>query len=126
MDTLQTQLDNYLEFCQFQKMLDSKTLKAYWIDLTQFIRQSSVNDIPLITPNILEKHIAMLHQAYKPKTVKRKIASLKAFFHYPEYRDLIEQNPFNKIQVKFRELVILPKTIPLHTVEIFLSTIYKQ
>lgn len=35
-------------------------------------------------------------------------------------------NPFNKIQVKFREPVILPKTIPLHTVETFLSTIYMQ
>ena len=68
----------------------------------------------------------MLHQAYKPKTVKRKIASLKAFFHYLEYRDLIEKNLFTKIQVKFREPVILPKTIPLRTVEVFLSTIYKQ
>ena len=58
--------------------------------------------------------------------VKRKIASLKAFFHYLEYRDIIEKNPFNKIQVKFHEPVILPKTIPLHTVEVFLSTIYKQ
>ena len=126
MNTLQTQLNHYLEFCQFQKRLDSKTLKAYRIDLTQFIRQGSVNDISSITPNILEKHIAMLHQAYKPKTAKRKIASLKAFFHYLEYRDLIEKNPFTKIQVKFREPVILPKTIPLHTVEVFLSTIYKQ
>ena len=126
MNTLQTQLDNYLEFCQFQKRLDPKTLKAYRIDLTQFVRQISVNDIPFITPNILEKHIATLHQTYKPKTVKRKIASLKAFFHYLEYKDLIEHNPFNKIQIKFREPVILPKTIPLHTVEVFLSTIYKQ
>ena len=126
MNTLQTQLDNYLEFCQFQKRLDSKTLKAYRIDLTQFIRQVLISDIYTITPNILEKYITTLHQKYKPKTVKRKIASLKAFFHYLEYRDLIEKNPFNKIQVKFREPVILPKTIPLHTVEIFLSTIYKQ
>ena len=126
MHTLQTQLNNYLEFCQYQKRLDSKTLKAYRIDLTQFAHQISANDISAITPDILEKYIAALHQAYKPKTVKRKIASLKAFFHYLEYRDLIEKNPFSKIQVKFREPVILPKTIPLHTVEIFLSTIYKQ
>ena len=126
MDTLQTQLNNYLEFCQFQKRLDSKTLKAYRIDLTQFIRQISANDISFITPSILEKYIATLHQTYKPKTSKRKIASLKAFFHYLEYKDLIEHNPFNKIQVKFREPVILPKTIPLHTVEVFLRTIYKQ
>ena len=126
MNTLQTQLNNYLEFCQFQKRLDFKTLKAYRIDLTQFIRQISVVDISLITPNLLEKYIATLHQTYKPKTSKRKIASLKAFFHYLEYKDLIEHNPFNKIQVKFREPLILPKTIPLHTVEVFLRTIYKQ
>ena len=126
MNALQTQLNNYLGFCQFQKRLDSKTLKAYRIDLTQFIRQISVIDISLITPNLLEKYIATLHQTYKPKTSKRKIASLKAFFHYLEYKDLIKHNPFNKIQVKFREPVILPKTIPLHTVEVFLRTIYKQ
>ena len=126
MNTLQKQLNNYLEFCQYQKRLDSKTLKAYRIDLIQFIRQISVDDISSIIPSILEKYIATLHQTYKPKTAKRKIASLKAFFHYLEYKDLIEHNPFNKIRVKFREPVILPKTIPLHTVEVFLSTIYKQ
>ena len=126
MNTLQMQENNYLEFCQFQKRLDPKTLKAYRIDLTQFTHQVSVSDISAITPDILEKYIVKLHQIYQPKTVKRKIASLKAFFHYLEYRDLIEKNPFNKIQVKFREPIILPKTIPLHTVEIFLSTIYKQ
>ena len=126
MNTLQMQENNYLEFCQFQKRLDSKTLKAYRIDLTQFTNQITVNDVSAITPDLLEKYIITLHQTYQPKTVKRKIASLKAFFHYLEYRDLIEKNPFNKIQVKFREPVILPKTIPLHTVEIFLSTIYKQ
>ena len=126
MNTLQMQENNYLEFCQFQKRLDPKTLKAYRIDLTQFTHQISVNDVSAITPDLLEKYIVTLHQTYQPKTVKRKIASLKAFFHYLEYRDLIEKNPFNKIQVKFREPVILPKTIPLHTVEIFLSTIYKQ
>ena len=126
MNTLQMQENNYLKFCQFQKRLDAKTLKAYRIDLTQFMNQISVNDVSAITPDLLEKYIITLHQAYQPKTVKRKIASLKAFFHYLEYRDLIEKNPFNKIQVKFREPVILPKTIPLHTVEIFLSTIYKQ
>ena len=126
MKTLQAQKKKYLEYCQLQKRLDPKTIKAYRIDLTQFIDQVSVNNISEITPNILEIFIGELHQMYKPKTVKRKIASLKAFFRYLEYRDLIERNPFNKVQVKFREPVILPKTIPLHTVEVFLSTIYKQ
>lgn len=126
MNTLQIAQINYLEYCQSQKRLDPKTLKAYGIDLIQFINQVPAKDLADITPDILEDYIAGLHQLYKPKTVKRKIASLKAFFHYLEYKELIELNPFNKIRIKFREPVILPKTIPLHTVEIFLRTIYRQ
>ena len=43
-----------------------------------------------------------------------------------EYKESISTNPFNKIQIKFRESIILPKTIPLHTLEALLSTIYQQ
>lgn len=126
MDNLHTLIENYLEYCNMQKRLDEKTLKAYRIDLKQFAVQLFSQDITQITPKTLEDYIAKLHQQYSPKTVKRKIASLKAFFRHLEYKDTISQNPFNKIQTRFREPVILPKTVPLHTVERFLSTIYKQ
>lgn len=126
MNNLEMYQKNYLDYCMQQKRLDYKTIKAYRIDLSQFINELPIDDILLITPNVLEDFIMKLHQMYKPKTVKRKIASLKAFFRYLEYRELIEHNPFNKIQVKFREPSILPKTIPLHTVEVLLHTIYKQ
>lgn len=126
MSNLRTYINNYLEYCQYQKRLDNKTLKAYRIDLRQFSDQFSHIDILEITPCVLENFISKLHQKYKPKTVKRKIASLKAFFHHLEYKEIVDPNPFYKIQVKFREPVILPKTIPLRTVELLLSTIYKQ
>lgn len=126
MENLQTLIANYLEYCGTQKRLDEKTLKAYRIDLRQFSEQTSSQEITDITSETLEAYIAKLHQLYKPKTVKRKIASVKALFHYLEYKDIIDRNPFNKIQVRFREPVLLPKTIPLHTVETFLTTIYKQ
>lgn len=126
MNTLQQLTNDYLKYCRNQKRLDEKTLKAYRIDLAQFHAALSSTNILDITPAVLENYIAGLHQKYKPKTVKRKIASLKALFHYFEYREIIEKNPFNKIHIKFREPVILPKTIPLHTVEIFLSAIYQQ
>ena len=126
MENLQTHIANYLEYCGTQKRLDEKTLKAYRIDLRQLSEQTSSQEITEITSETLETYIAKLHQQYKPKTVKRKIASVKALFHYLEYKDIIDRNPFNKIQVRFREPVILPKTIPLHTVETFLTTIYKQ
>ncbi len=126
MDNLQNYMENYLKYCQVQKRLDEKTLRAYRTDLAQFCEHTQSSDILEITPDVLENFFADLHQKYKPKTVKRKIASLKALFHYFEYKDLIVQNPFNKIQIKFREPVLLPKTIPLYNLEAFLSTIYKQ
>ncbi|MCM1253512.1 MAG: tyrosine-type recombinase/integrase [Clostridium sp.] len=126
MDNLETIINHYLDFCQYQKRLDAKTMKAYRIDLKQFLTQISIENVVDITSDVLEKYIMSLHQTYKPKTVKRKIASVKALFHYMEYKSYIEINPFNKIQIKFREPVILPKTIPLRTIELFLSTIYGQ
>ncbi len=126
MNHLQTHMQNYLEYCRTQKCLDEKTLKAYRIDLAQFSAQIPVSGISTITSAELETYIAYLHRRYKPRTVKRKIASLKAIFHYFEYKELIERNPFGKMQIRFREPVRLPKTIPLHTVEAFLSAIYRQ
>ncbi|MDE7021244.1 MAG: tyrosine-type recombinase/integrase [Lachnospiraceae bacterium] len=126
MNSLQTHIENYLTYCRYQKRLDEKTLKAYRIDLTQFYSKITCTNLTSINSAILEDFIAELHQTYKPKTVKRKIASVKALFHYFEYRELIERNPFHKMQIRFREPVILPKTIPLHTVETFLSTMYRQ
>ena len=126
MNNIELQAKNYLKYCANQKRLDSKTIKAYRIDLTQFIRQIDKTELNDITQETLERYISHLHQIYQPKTVKRKIASLKAFFHYFEYKELIPQNPFNKIVVKFREPIILPKTIPLQTIERLLKTIYNQ
>ena len=126
MNNLEEHTKTYLEYCRTQKCLDEKTLKAYGIDLRQFAVQLPTQNIAEINFDILEHYIAGLHEKYKPKTVKRKIASIKALFHYLEYKDIIDKNPFNKIQIRFREPVILPKTIPLHTVETFLSTIYSQ
>ena len=36
MNTLQNTIKEYLNHCQFQKRMDTKTLKAYNIDLKKF------------------------------------------------------------------------------------------
>lgn len=105
MDNMQTLIKNYLEYCGKQKCLDEKTLKAYKIDLKQFSDYLCSSDITNVSTSILEDYIGELHNKYKPKTVKRKIASAKAFFHYLEYKEILDRNPFNKLQIKFREPV---------------------
>lgn len=126
MNNDQVHVSKYLEFCQEQKRLDAKTLKAYEIDLRQFSEYLAEFRITSLSIEMLEDYLSKLHQKYKPRTVKRKIASIKAFFHYLEYKKIIDYNPVDKIYLKFREPVLLPKVIPLHTVEILLSTVYKR
>lgn len=126
MSNLQTHIENYLKYCEEQKRLDYKTIKAYKIDLFQFTDKFSQSPPWEITSLSIETYISELHKKYKPKTVKRKIASIKALFNYFEYRDIIDKNPFNKIQIRFREPTILPKIIHLNTVESILSVIYLQ
>lgn len=118
--------EQYLEYCKSQKRLDNKTIKAYRIDLKQFATFFNNTDIHTISVDNIENFISYLHQNFKPKTVKRKLASLKAFFHYLKYRNIIEINPFTKLKTKFREPLLLPKTIPLHTIENLLATMYKE
>lgn len=86
MDNLETIITDYLDFCQYQKRLDAKTLKAYKTDLKQFKEFTGQQT----TVQAAEAYISMLHQVYRPKTSKRKIASLKTFFHYLEYKDIIK------------------------------------
>lgn len=125
MDTLNIYIKEYIEYCEYRKRLDSKTLKAYRIDLKQYkLFCSALTDC--FSRLTLDKFITELHKQYKPKTVKRKIASLKAFFHYLEYKELISENPFSKLDIRFREAKLLPKTIPFHSIQAFLSTLYAQ
>lgn len=125
MNTINSYISEYIEYCEYRKRLDRKTLKAYHIDLKQYeLFCSALTDY---TSKItVDKFITELHKQYKPKTVKRKIASLKAFFHYMEYRELLHENPFNKLDIRFREAKLLPKTIPFHSIQTFLSTLYAQ
>lgn len=119
---VKTYLKKYFTICEVRKRLNEKTLKAYRIDLNQFFSfmKDDLEDIKRINDYITE-----LNQNYpKPKTVKRKIASIKAFYAYLEYEEIIEVSPFRKIRTSFREPLLLPKTIPSKYISEIFECIY--
>ena len=118
---LQDRLEHYLEYCIYRKELDSKTVKAYRIDLNQFFSFVCC-DVP--ERETIERYITELHKKYKQKTVKRKIASVKAFYSYLEEEEMLDQNPFRKIKVKFKETIVLPRIIPREEIEQLLNYMY--
>lgn len=120
------EIDTYLEYCRFQKRLNEKTIRAYRVDLNQFYSLVPENNISKVLTTTIEDYIRFLNSNYKPKTVKRKIASVKAFFYYLEYHDVITASPWRKIKTKFREPLSLPRTIPINSIQKLLLTIYDQ
>lgn len=125
MTQLHTQIKDYMNYCQFQKMLNIKTLKAYRIDLHQFETFFSDTSEPL-TKDFISKYVQMLHAQYKPKTVKRKIACVRAFINYLEFDEQIASNPISKIHLEFREPFTLPKSLPLSTIQKLLKSVYRN
>lgn len=118
---LQKEIKTYLEYCQFRKELNPKTITAYEIDLKQFFDfvGSRAPDKPKI-----EAYITHLHKKYKQKTVKRKTASVKAFYAFLEEEEIISDNPFRKIRIRFKETLVLPRIIPRKEIEILLNYMY--
>lgn len=103
-------ITEYLQYCRYRKELDEKTIKAYRIDLRQM--KLHIGD-DIFNRFLLDSYITDLHRRYKQKTVKRKIASMKAFYFWLEERELLEgENPFRRIKVRFKEEKVLPRIIP--------------
>lgn len=111
-----------MEYCEYRKELDRKTLKAYRIDLRQYFEYICVDEPD---KEKIEEYVTHLHKSYKQKTVKRKIASIKAFYNYLEETEIIAESPFRKIKVKFKETVTLPRIIPREEIEKLLNHMYQ-
>ena len=119
------EMENYLHVCEAQRELNDKTVKAYRIDITQFLDYLTANHL-LIDKKGINNYLDYLHEKYRQRTVKRKIASVKAFFNYLDYEERIESNPFNRVRVRFKEEQLLPRSVSLETIEELLKYMYQQ
>ena len=81
--------------------------------------------ISQVTPDVLRAYLKSL-ASYKAKTIKRKVASAKAFFNYlgQEFEDY--HNPLRKVRVRIKVPLILPNVLTLTEIGKILSYLYKQ
>jgi integrase/recombinase XerD len=124
MNKLKQIIADYLAYCEYQKKLSAKTIKAYTVDLEQFRRHIVSENIPAKAE--ISVYITQIHKSYLPRTVKRKIASIRAFFNYLEFEEILNENPMKKIKTKFQIPQSLPRTIPLAVIENVLCTAYQE
>ena len=103
MYTLQTATKEFIAHCKFEKNLSPKTIKAYEIDLKQLLafllakkRPLEISDITKIQLREYLEEISSL----KPKSIKRKVATIKVMFNFLEFEDRITLNPLRKMRIK--------------------------
>jgi integrase/recombinase XerD len=110
-------IEQFLFHCRYEKNLSPKTLKAYSIDLRQasefLAGQLPSTDLQALDKVALRLYIKTLFTGLAEKSVKRKVASLKALFHFLEREDLIAVNPFRKMDVRIKETRRLPRSLSL-------------
>ena len=118
-------VQKYLDYCKKQKDLDAKTVKAYRIDLRQFVAKLEQTEEEISKESVLA-YISYLNEQFKPRSVKRKIASLKAFCGYLCEEHLLSDNPFQSIRLKLPPARTLPRVIPLRVIEAMLCEAHRQ
>lgn len=125
MEAIRTEVGKYLNACRFQKNLNEKTIKAYRIDLRQFFDFLQESGDPPSKSALIE-YVEKLNQTFKPKSVKRKMAALKAFFHYLEEEEIFPDNPFRRLKLRIHQPKTLPRAVPLHLIEAMLRVAYAE
>lgn len=103
-------IDLFLEHCSFEKKLSDKTLIFYGTDLRQFhdfLVSRSIHTIQEIDKICVKSYVQQISK-FEPRTIKRKIASSKAYLNFLEFEDYIIVNPYRKVRVRIREPLQIP------------------
>lgn len=129
MYTLILAIEEFIHHCIFEKNLSTKTIKAYKTDLIQFVTFFERNNYPLEVSSICKteiQHYIEFISFFKPKTKKRKIATVKAFLNYLEFEDKIVSNPIRKLRIKIKEPLRLPRCLSFQEMNNIFKTAYQE
>lgn len=129
MYTIMSATEDFLRHCRFEKNLSSKTLKAYSSDLAQFAcfleKERLSRKLSRLDKSQIRSYLEHL-STHKPKTIKRKIASLRAMLNYLEFEERISVNPMRKVRIRIREPKELPRVMDIDEVGKLFKAAYLQ
>lgn len=108
-------IDMFIKHCIIEKHLDEKTIKAYKTDLFQL--REIINNIPIVklSKDDIREYLQKISH-YSHKTIKRKIASLRAMLNYYECENESYINPMRRMQIRMREPFRLPEVMTIEEV----------
>ena len=124
MNNVSAKVEDYLQYCTLEKKLDPKTIKSYRCDLSQFLTWLA-SEKRLFNRETLHAYIVALNAKFSVSSVKRKLASIRAFASYLEETESSD-NPFRRLRISIKEPKRLPRTIPIETLNTLFKALYTK
>ena len=96
-------VETFLKYLSFEKRYSQHTVEAYRKDLQQFTAYLAsdfeINDLLQVKhPQIRGWVVTLMDDGLSPKSVNRKLATLKSFYKFLLAREYLEVNPTNQIK----------------------------
>jgi integrase/recombinase XerC len=116
----------FIDFIQQEKRYSTHTIQSYTKDLDQFQvfchLQYQLEDIDLVTYNHIRSWIVhLMNEKITPKSVNRKISTLRSYYKFCLKKQLIKNNPVYGIQGPKT-----PKRNPVFVPESQMNTLFDQ
>jgi integrase/recombinase XerC len=95
-------LQEFLDYLQYEKRYSEHTCLAYQTDLGQYTKYLSVSyditDLHEVNYRIIRSWIvSMIESGLTPRTIKRKISTLKTYYRFLKRQGIVQENPMQKI-----------------------------
>ncbi len=119
-------LERFFQYLKFEKRFSQHTLSAYQIDLEQFsvfiYSSFDLNEASQVeAQHVRSWMVSLLQQGLTPRSVNRKLSSLKTYYKFLRQQGEVETNPMSKI--------IAPKTgkrLPVFVNENKMSELFER
>lgn len=94
--------ESFIHFLTYEKRNSSHTVVAYQNDLDQFVQfcteMTGEFDIKTMDRKLVREWVVrMMEEKLSPRSVRRKISSLSAFFRYLMKQEIVEANPVHDL-----------------------------
>lgn len=119
MTTLNSAIDWFLSHCEHHRKLSPHTLKAYRLDLVQFLsfvsHEGDATQISDVNRDHVQAWLGSMDEA-RPRTVRRRLATLKSMFACLERQGISSGNPLAGFRCEVKTGISLPRTVARTTV----------
>ncbi len=92
----------FRDYLSIEKRYSHNTIISYTDDiysLVHFLDREQFGELLTVSSRTARFYTATLHENYKPKTIARKISSLRSFYNFLNREELTKDNPFKEVEL---------------------------